>query len=474
MKKVLFWLILALLPVGLPAHPWKSGHYVIIDTDGGLDDFRAICMLLASPDISVLAITTSNGVLDARTTYHKVKSLLNDLHHQGLPVGCFFNQKAGKNGCIPALDFNWGASPDDTLPPPDALSLVSQVLDNLKGERIDYLCLGGLSSVHAISQYYKGFHEQVERIVWSSPMGLNDRNFNYSLDTGSLSNVLADKLPLVLVNTVSYNRYDNRFTDIIKNISHIHAQKVFESLNIKETPYSKAFFDESLALFLHFPSLFRCDTIETLIGYQLNRSTTTEEVYMAYKSIILGETVNHNQVLEFFPMDTAYYYHDVQKIADNTIKKYGREEWIAGVMANEMHRHLGIYAIIGVKMGLKAKEYFRAGIDEMTVLSYAGIVPPFSCMNDGLQISTGATLGHGLIRIADNDLRLPMADFTYMNRTIRVSLRDDIRKKIEGDIRELTKIYGLDSDIYWELVRMKAIRYWQNLDRNEIFNIEER
>ena len=195
---------------------------------------------------------------------------------------------------------------------------------------------------------------------------------------------------------------------------------------------------------------------------------------MAYKSIILGETVNHNQVLEFFPMDTAYYYHDVQKIADNTIKKYGREEWIAGVMANEMHRHLGIYAIIGVKMGLKAKEYFRAGIDEMTVLSYAGIVPPFSCMNDGLQISTGATLGHGLIRIADNDLRLPMADFTYMNRTIRVSLRDDIRKKIEGDIRELTKIYGLDSDIYWELVRMKAIRYWQNLDRNEIFNIEER
>ncbi|MBN1414720.1 MAG: nucleoside hydrolase [Bacteroidales bacterium] len=474
MKKGLFWLILALLPVVLQAHPWKAGHYVIVDTDGGLDDFRTICMLLASPDIRVLAITTSTGVLDAKATYHKVKSLLIDLHHQGLPVGCFFDQKAGKKGCMPALDFKWGASPCDTLAPPDAVSLVSQVLDNLEGEKIDYLCLGGLSSIHAIFQYYKGFHEQVERILWSSPMELNARNFNFSIDTGSLSNLLAQKLPLVSVNTVSYNRYDDRFTDMIKNIPGIHAQKVFESLNIKETPYSKAFFDESLALFLHFPSLFRCDTLNTLIGYQLNESTTADEIHMACKSILWGETVNHNQVLEFFPMDTAYYYHDVQEIADIAIKKYGREEWIAGVMANEMHRHLGIYAIIGVKMGLRAKEYFRAGIDEMTVLSYAGIVPPFSCMNDGLQISTGATLGHGLIKIAAEDLRLPMADFTYMNRTIRVTLRDDIRNKIEGDIRELTKIYGLDSDIYWELVRMKAIRYWQNFDRNEIFSIEER
>jgi inosine-uridine nucleoside N-ribohydrolase len=32
---------------------------VIIDTDGGIDDIRAITMLLASPDVRVLAITVS-------------------------------------------------------------------------------------------------------------------------------------------------------------------------------------------------------------------------------------------------------------------------------------------------------------------------------------------------------------------------------------------------------------------------------
>jgi pyrimidine-specific ribonucleoside hydrolase len=152
--------------------------------------------------------------------------------------------------------------------------------------------------------------------------------------------------------------------------------------------------------------------------------------------------------------------------------KYGHDEWTSGVMANEMHRHLGIYAIIGVKMGIRAREYFGAGVDEMSVISLAGMTPPFSCMNDGLQISTGATLGHGLIRIASDSLKLPVAEFTYLNRKIRISLKSEIRDKVEAEVKELSRIHGLDSDIYWDLVRNKAIRYWANYNRHEIFTIE--
>jgi hypothetical protein len=35
------------------AHPWKPAHYIIIDTDGGMDDLRTLSMLLASPNIRV-------------------------------------------------------------------------------------------------------------------------------------------------------------------------------------------------------------------------------------------------------------------------------------------------------------------------------------------------------------------------------------------------------------------------------------
>ena len=32
------------------------------------------------------------------------------------------------------------------------------------------------------------------------------------------------------------------------------------------------------------------------------------------------------------------------------IERYGLEEWKVGVLANELHGHLGIYATVGVKI----------------------------------------------------------------------------------------------------------------------------
>ena len=68
---------------------------MIVDTDGGIDDIRAITMLLASPDVRVLAITVSPGVLSAENAYLKVRSLLNSYFHEGIPVG--INRKSTLN-----------------------------------------------------------------------------------------------------------------------------------------------------------------------------------------------------------------------------------------------------------------------------------------------------------------------------------------------------------------------------------------
>ncbi len=51
------------------------------------------------------------------------------------------------------------------------------------------------------------------------------------------------------------------------------------------------------------------------------------------------------------PTDTAFYMPDLQPIVTEAINKYGEDEWTSGVIANELHRHLGVFAIIGVKMG---------------------------------------------------------------------------------------------------------------------------
>ncbi|NMD02938.1 MAG: nucleoside hydrolase, partial [Bacteroidales bacterium] len=59
------------------------------------------------------------------------------------------------------------------------------------------------------------------------------------------------------------------------------------------------------------------------------------------------------------------------------------------------------------------------------------------------------------------------------NRKIRITLKPELAEKISAETKEINFIYGLDSDIYWELVRKNTIKYWKDLDRHEIFLIEE-
>ena len=95
MKRLILICLGFFLSISLFSHPWKPNHYVIIDTDGGIDDMRAITMLLASPDVRVLALTVSPGALSAGNAYIKVKSLLNSFYHEGIPVG--INRKSRFN-----------------------------------------------------------------------------------------------------------------------------------------------------------------------------------------------------------------------------------------------------------------------------------------------------------------------------------------------------------------------------------------
>ena len=44
---------------------------------------------------------------------------------------------------------------------------------------------------------------------------------------------------------------------------------------------------------------------------------------------------------------------------------------------------------IGAKMGIRAQKLLRAHLNPMTVISQTGSRPPYSCLSDGIQVSTG-------------------------------------------------------------------------------------
>ena len=158
---------------------------------------------------------------------------------------------------------------------------------------------------------------------------------------------------------------------------------------------------------------------------------------------------------------------------DSAITRYGLEEWKANVITDEFHRHLGVFSIVGAKMGIKARELFGVGADMLEVITYAGTKPPYSCLNDGIQVSTGATLGMGTIRLGTHGKTRPSAIFKYKNRSVRISLKKEYLEQVDADIKEGIMKFGLMDDGYWKLIRHNALKYWAEWDRNKIFDVEE-
>jgi pyrimidine-specific ribonucleoside hydrolase len=474
MKRILLLLAGLSITILLNSHPWKPSHYVIIDTDGGIDDMRAITLMLASPDIRVLAITVSPGVLSSNEVYLKVKSLLNSCHHEGIPVGINRSVSFKSPEYNVALNAKWGEEGNlDPSSAPDCTSLIKEILSSGK-TKISFICIGGMSTAYDALKNTPLFRQQVKEILWSVD-GVNDYNgFNYNIDPSSAKKILKEDIPVSLVR----NFTDSIFFDetLIKEISEVktrYAEKLteyFNSDNAQGHAFSYRATDEMVSLFLQFPSLFKADSTEKTIEY-----SSPEKRMLSYDllKMLKGETVPRNQVIKDFPLDPSFYFDDIKPSVTEIVNKYGIDEWTSGVLANELHRHLGVFAIIGVKMGIRAREYFDTGVDEFSVTSFAGSEPPLSCMNDGLQVSTGATPGHGLLTVRNDTVLSASALFTYLDRRIRLTLKPEIASKISSELKKINFVYGLDSNIYWELVRKNTIKYWRDLDRHEIFIINE-
>lgn len=174
-------------------------------------------------------------------------------------------------------------------------------------------------------------------------------------------------------------------------------------------------------------------------------------------------------VFNGFPVHDEDYAYDLIPLLHEIIERHGPEEWRLAVITSELHGHLGIYSIIGTKMGLKAKELLDAGHGEISVVTLAGRKPPLSCMIDGLQVSTGATAGHGLLQVSEDHEVIPAATFEANGRKITLVLKEGIYHRIR-EVLEHSRIsnHGL-TDGYWEEVRQLAIEYWLSLDRHDIF-----
>ena len=105
------------------------------------------------------------------------------------------------------------------------------------------------------------------------------------------------------------------------------------------------------------------------------------------------------------------------------------------------------------------KYIFNIGVDNIHIESYAGKTPPLSCMNDGLQVSTGGTVGHGLITLIEFPEFKLSAKFTFKGKKVVLTLKPNYWDILKNDIEKGIELYGKGTKENWEYLRILALKY---------------
>lgn len=461
--------------------PVKQKHTVIIDTDCGFDDMRAITLLLARNEVEVKAIVTSDGTLSPPEGTKKVRSLLHEFERDEIPVAAGYELK----GINPpfrhfAESISWGSLPDEDVTNQDAVGCISDILES-ENEKVTLLCLGPLTNIARTIMKNAGILSRIDRIVWYNDSVNPLQGFNFECDKESAGTIFKSGIRIDVISNLGKSTalFDSPVLDACRQSKTTAARILNEVLNQKPVIEGQKeahfkLFDDLVVLYITNPELFSINTDLGRLNVRFDTDYDVPGIKEAICDMLKGTYVSeHNIVLNRFPVQREMFNYDIRPIIDTAISRYGNDEWKAVVMTDEFHGHLGVFSIVGAKMGIKARELFGVGPDVLTVTSYAGSKPPYSCLNDGIQVSTGATIGMGLIQVARGKKTSPSAIFSYNGRSVKISLRQEYLTRVDADINEGIVKFGLMDDGYWKLVRRNAIRYWVEWDRNKIFDVEE-
>jgi pyrimidine-specific ribonucleoside hydrolase len=483
MKKLLVFIPVVIFSLEVFAQPIpiKLKHSVIIDTDGAIDDMRAISLLLARPEITIRAVLLSDGSLTPGESFEKVSSLFHEFMSDSIPVACGEILK-GVNP--PWREFNklvvWSSQTSGRAAGLNAVDCLSDKL-TVAEEKFILVCLGPLTNIGQLIKKNPALLAKVERIIWYNDSVKPLQGFNYECDKVNADIVFRSGVRIDVISNL--NRNTSLFDTSIYNVCrqskthlgsilyYVHSQPAV-SEKLKQNHFRLC--DELVALYLTNPELFGMNTLTDKLNVRYNSEYSAEGVTEAICDMITGKYISPgNVVFNGFPDKPEMFSYDIRPIIDSAISLYGPDEWKANVMTDEFHGHLGVFSIVGAKMGIRAREIFGVGPDMLEVTTYAGLRPPYSCLNDGIQVSTGATLGMGTINVSADSVVRPEAVFTYKGRSIRISLKKEYLAKVDSDINEGIIKFGLIDDGYWKLIRHNALRYWLEWDRKKIFDVTE-
>jgi formylmethanofuran dehydrogenase subunit E len=129
--------------------------------------------------------------------------------------------------------------------------------------------------------------------------------------------------------------------------------------------------------------------------------------------------------------------------------------------ARKLHGHVGPFLVIGLKMGAAAKKALNISNKECTLLGADVAVPlhpPFSCLLDGIQVSTTCTIGNQRLQIKDSKTIQAIFRSEKDAKTVKIRLTEQFSEQLD----EKQNQDELDEAFAWEVAE---------LPENQLFNV---
>ena len=105
--------------------------------------------------------------------------------------------------------------------------------------------------------------------------------------------------------------------------------------------------------------------------------------------------------------------------------------------AADFHGHLGPFLVIGVRMGNTAERILNTNAMQLKKLEATVKIPlltPFSCVLDGIQVTTHCTVGNQKLRIENSKEITVYFELQNSDRTLKVSVNPKIVEELMNEI----------------------------------------
>lgn len=240
---------------------------IIIDTDMGVDDIIAICLLLKNPTVNVQGISTVRGVADLNTGTQNLARLLTWLGKITIPIYKGFKppkQKVDFSKIDRQRANNLTLLKNIPLPSKPSKKIIIKKLKSNLSSPVSLLCLGPLTN---IAKIIKNNAKYIKELIIMGGAVFNPGNvppdytteYNLTLDPAAAKVVFASGLPITLVATDAAKQAPAKDKRFLRQILSAKPQtatgKIIKSIIINNRRDFIDFYDPLAAAILANPNI---------------------------------------------------------------------------------------------------------------------------------------------------------------------------------------------------------------------------